>query len=178
MRGVGGEGNLSDYLANTAHPGRWGELSAGHQTQWQSHPSQNVKVIFFKADSRLACQGRDSSFGALQIFRIRISSTHAPVKNDCVQERRFGLLNTGIYLILSASSDRLMPPGFLPNEFLWLDKAQLRLYKLWLHRDRAYRGAAWGAAEHNRYCVIFYYYQEWWEWKSKQYGAVALLMVL
>lgn len=45
-----------------------------------------------------------------------------PVKNDCVQERRFGLLNTGIYLIFSGSSDRLMLPAFPPNEFLWLDK--------------------------------------------------------
>lgn len=54
-----------------------------------------------------------------------------PVKNDCVQERRFGLLNTGIYLIFSGSSDRLMLPGFFlppsPNEFLWLDMAQPRL---------------------------------------------------
>ena len=42
---------------------------------------------------------------------IRIS-THKAVKNDCVQEKRFGLLNTGIYLILSVGADRLMLPGF------------------------------------------------------------------
>jgi hypothetical protein len=42
---------------------------------------------------------------------IRIS-THEAVKNDCVQEKRFGLLNTGIYLILSVGADRLMLPGF------------------------------------------------------------------
>lgn len=42
---------------------------------------------------------------------IRIS-THEAAKNDCVQEKRFGLLNTGIYLILSVRADRLMLPGF------------------------------------------------------------------
>lgn len=90
-----------------------------------NHPS--FFFFFVRADGGLLCQVWTSCFRALQIFRIRIS-THVPVKNDCVQERRFGLLNTGIYLILSGSSDRLMLPAWLSppllNEFLWLDMAR------------------------------------------------------
>lgn len=41
-----------------------------------------------------------------------------PLRMIAFKERRFGLLNTGIYLILSGSSDRLMLPGSPPNEFL------------------------------------------------------------
>lgn len=52
------------------------------------------------------------------------SALVCPLRMIAFRKRRFGLLNTGIYLILSGSSDRLMLPGFLPNEFLGLDAAQ------------------------------------------------------
>lgn len=52
------------------------------------------------------------------------SALVCPLRMIAFRKRRFGLLNTGIYLILSGSSDHLMLPGFLPNEFLWLDAAQ------------------------------------------------------
>lgn len=46
------------------------------------------------------------------------SALVCPLRMIAFRKRRFALLNTGIYLILSGSSDRLMLPGFLPNEFL------------------------------------------------------------
>lgn len=72
------------------------------------------------------------------------SALMCPLRMIALKERRFGLLNTGIYLILSGSSDRLMLPGSRPNEFLWLDMAQPSLSAPIRRNSSRDGGVGWG----------------------------------
>lgn len=94
------------------------------------------------------------------------SALVCPLRMIAFRKRRFGLLNTGIYLILSGSSNRLILPGFLPNEFLWLDMARPSL-----STPKKKGGQRWEVYISPNCCFIIHY-GGWPGWAGQQCGLV------